>query len=178
MGGSGANPTYGDYAAKGTRWPTKELVEVRQQQFPIVGNGEGVWSWLHIEDAAISTVAAAEQGNPGIYLIANDQPLAVREWHWPRTSAISIRVRPTFSCSRLKHVHFSGFTAWVLWVGIHIYFLIGFANRLLVTLQWAISFVTKRRGVRILPLPQRNDSCRSRPSDTSRLMPKTSIAEM
>ena len=54
--------------------------QVRQQQFPIVGNGEGVWSWLHIEDAAIATVAAAEQGKPGIYLIANDQPLTVREW--------------------------------------------------------------------------------------------------
>ena len=54
--------------------------QVRQQQFPIVGNGKGVWSWLHIEDAAIATAAAAEQGDPGIYLIANDQPLAVREW--------------------------------------------------------------------------------------------------
>src|SRR5262245_62228437 len=54
--------------------------QVRQQQFPIVGNGEGVWSWLHIEDAAIATVAAAERGKPGIYLIANDHPLAVREW--------------------------------------------------------------------------------------------------
>lgn len=54
--------------------------QVRQQQFPIVGNGEGVWSWLHIEDAAMATVAAAENGKPGIYLIANDQPLAVREW--------------------------------------------------------------------------------------------------
>jgi nucleoside-diphosphate-sugar epimerase len=54
--------------------------QVRQQQFPIVGNGEGVWSWLHIEDAASATVAAAEKGNPGVYLIANDQPLAVREW--------------------------------------------------------------------------------------------------
>lgn len=54
--------------------------QVGQQQFPIVGNGEGVWSWLHIEDAAIATVAAVEQGNPGIYLIANDRPLAVREW--------------------------------------------------------------------------------------------------
>jgi len=53
--------------------------QVRQQQ-SIVGNGDGVWSWLHIEDAAIATVAAAEQGNPGVYLIANDQPLAVREW--------------------------------------------------------------------------------------------------
>ena len=54
--------------------------QVRQQQFPIVGNGEGVWSWIHIEDAAIATVAAAERGNPGIYLITDDQPLAVRQW--------------------------------------------------------------------------------------------------
>lgn len=54
--------------------------QVRQQQFPIVGNGEGIWSWLHIEDAAIATVAAAERGNPGIYLITDDQPLAVRQW--------------------------------------------------------------------------------------------------
>jgi nucleoside-diphosphate-sugar epimerase len=54
--------------------------QVRQQQFPIIGNGEGVWSWLHIEDAAIATIAAAERGNPGIYLIANDQPLALCEW--------------------------------------------------------------------------------------------------
>jgi nucleoside-diphosphate-sugar epimerase len=55
-------------------------VQVRRQRFPIIGNGEGVWSWLHIEDAAIATVAAAERGNPGVYLIANDRPLAVREW--------------------------------------------------------------------------------------------------
>lgn len=54
--------------------------QVRAQQFPIVGNGEGIWSWLHIEDAAIATVAAAERGNPGTYLIVNDQPLPVREW--------------------------------------------------------------------------------------------------
>ena len=54
--------------------------QVRQQQFSIIGNGEGVWSWLHIEDAAIATVAAAERGNPGIYLITDDQPLAVRQW--------------------------------------------------------------------------------------------------
>lgn len=54
--------------------------QVLQQQFPIVGNGEGVWSWIHIEDAAIATVAAAERGNPGIYLITDDRPLEVREW--------------------------------------------------------------------------------------------------
>lgn len=54
--------------------------QVRQGEFPIVGNGDGVWSWLHIEDAAVATVAAAERGASGIYLIADDQPLPVREW--------------------------------------------------------------------------------------------------
>jgi NADH dehydrogenase len=60
----------------------------------------------------------------------------------------------TFAVADLKHVRFAGFTAWLLWAVVHIYFLIGFANRLQVTLQWAISFVTNRRGVRILPSAQ------------------------
>ena len=73
---------YGFFYGPGTWFhPDGDVArQVRQQQFPIVGNGEGVWSWLHIGDAAIATVAAAERGNPGVYLIANDQPLAVREW--------------------------------------------------------------------------------------------------
>jgi nucleoside-diphosphate-sugar epimerase len=73
---------YGFFYGPGTWFnPDGDVArQVRQQQFPIVGNGEGVWSWLHIEDAAIATIAALERGNPGIYLIANDQPLPVREW--------------------------------------------------------------------------------------------------
>lgn len=73
---------YGFFYGPGTWFnPDGDVArQVRQQQFPIVGNGEGVWSWLHIEDAAVATVAAAEQGNPGIYLIANDEPLPVRKW--------------------------------------------------------------------------------------------------
>jgi len=73
---------YGFFYGPGTWFnPDGDVArQIRAQQFPIVGNGEGVWSWLHIEDAATATVAAAERGNPGIYLIANDQPLAVREW--------------------------------------------------------------------------------------------------
>jgi 2-alkyl-3-oxoalkanoate reductase len=73
---------YGFFYGPGTWFnPDGDVAQqVRQQQFPIVGNGEGIWSWIHIEDAAIATVAAAEQGNPGVYLIVDDQPLAVREW--------------------------------------------------------------------------------------------------
>jgi len=73
---------YGFFYGPGTWFnPDGDVAQqVRQQQFPIVGNGDGVWSWLHVEDAATATVAAAEQGNPGIYLIADDRPHSVREW--------------------------------------------------------------------------------------------------
>jgi nucleoside-diphosphate-sugar epimerase len=73
---------YGFFYGPGTWFNSDGDVgqQVRQQQFPIVGNGDGVWSWIHIEDAARGTVAAVEQGNPGVYLIVDDQPLAVRDW--------------------------------------------------------------------------------------------------
>ena len=71
-------------------------------------------------------------------------------WYWDKGSMAV--VGRTFAVADLKHARFSGFAAWLLWLGVHLYFLIGFANRLLVTLQWAISFVTSRREVRILPL--------------------------
>jgi len=73
---------YGFFYGPGTWFnPDGDVArQARERQLPIVGDGEGVWSWLHIEDAAIATAAAAEQGNRGVYLIANDRPLAVREW--------------------------------------------------------------------------------------------------
>ncbi len=73
---------YGFFYGPGTWFnPDGDVAQqVRQQQYPMVGGGEGVWSWLHIQDAAMATISAAERGNPGIYLIANDRPLAVREW--------------------------------------------------------------------------------------------------
>ena len=73
---------YGFFYGPGTWFnPDGDVArQVREQQFPIVGNGEGVWSWLHIDDAAMATVAAAEQGNTGVYIVANDRPLPVREW--------------------------------------------------------------------------------------------------
>jgi NADH dehydrogenase len=51
----------------------------------------------------------------------------------------------------LRFAKFAGFSAWVLWAVVHVYFLIGFANRLFVLLQWGFDFLTKRRGVRVLP---------------------------
>ncbi|MGF1568858.1 MAG: NAD-dependent epimerase/dehydratase family protein [Nodosilinea sp.] len=73
---------YGFFYGPGT-WQSPDgdvANQVRQQQFPMIGNGESVWSWIHVEDAAIATVAAVDRGNPGIYLITDDRPLPVRLW--------------------------------------------------------------------------------------------------
>jgi 2-alkyl-3-oxoalkanoate reductase len=52
---------------------------IRKRRFPIVGGGGGVWSMVHITDAASATVAAIERGKPGIYHVADDEPAPVRE---------------------------------------------------------------------------------------------------
>ena len=52
---------------------------IRKRRAPIVGGGGGVWSMVHITDAASATVAAIECGKPGIYNVADDEPAPVRE---------------------------------------------------------------------------------------------------
>ena len=56
------------------------LDAIRRRQLPIVGNGTGIWSFIHIADAAAATVAALQRGAPGIYNVADDEPAPVREW--------------------------------------------------------------------------------------------------
>jgi 2-alkyl-3-oxoalkanoate reductase len=53
--------------------------QVLRQQFPIVGQGEGVWSFVHVEDAALATIAAIS-AEPGVYNVVDDNPLPVRRW--------------------------------------------------------------------------------------------------
>jgi nucleoside-diphosphate-sugar epimerase len=53
--------------------------DVRRQQMPIIGRGEGVWSWIHIEDAALATVAALA-APAGVYNIVDDDPSPVHVW--------------------------------------------------------------------------------------------------
>ena len=57
-----------------------QLEPVRTRRFPIVGDGAGVWSFVHLDDAAAATVLALEQGTTGIYNVVDDEPAPVREW--------------------------------------------------------------------------------------------------
>jgi nucleoside-diphosphate-sugar epimerase len=53
---------------------------IRKRRFPIIGDGGGVLSHVHIDDAAAATAIAVERGQPGIYNVVDDEPAPVREW--------------------------------------------------------------------------------------------------
>jgi nucleoside-diphosphate-sugar epimerase len=82
--GEGLALRYGGFYGPGTGVslaPDAELAApIRKRRFPIVGDGGGVWSYIHIEDAAAATAVAVERGRPGIYNIVDDDPAPVREW--------------------------------------------------------------------------------------------------
>ncbi|HEV7845738.1 MAG TPA: NAD(P)-dependent oxidoreductase [Thermoleophilaceae bacterium] len=63
------------YAEDGTT-----TADVRRRRMPVVGSGTGVFSFVHVDDAADATVAAAERGAPGIYNVTDDEPAALSEW--------------------------------------------------------------------------------------------------
>jgi nucleoside-diphosphate-sugar epimerase len=82
--GEGLVLRYGGFYGPGTaisRAPDAAVAKpVRKRRFPIVGDGGGVWSHVHIDDAAAATLAAVDHGQPGIYNIVDDEPAPVREW--------------------------------------------------------------------------------------------------
>ena len=58
-----------------------ELLDmVEQRKLPLVGDGAGVWSFCHIDDAASATALAVTRGAPGVYNIVDDDPAPVSEW--------------------------------------------------------------------------------------------------
>lgn len=69
---------YGDGTSLG---PGGEVLDlIRRGAMPIVGNGSGVWSFVHVEDAADATVLALERAKPGLYQIVDDDPAPVASW--------------------------------------------------------------------------------------------------
>jgi nucleoside-diphosphate-sugar epimerase len=69
---------YGPDTALGTGGPILKMVKKRM--LPVVGGGTGVWSFIHVEDAAEATLLALERGASGIYNIVDDEPAPVSTW--------------------------------------------------------------------------------------------------
>jgi nucleoside-diphosphate-sugar epimerase len=75
---------YGGFYGPGTSLalnpPGEHVRLIRKRGFPIVGGGTGIWSFVHVDDAAAATVAAVDEGRPGIYHVVDDEPAPVSEW--------------------------------------------------------------------------------------------------
>ena len=73
---------YGFFYGPGTAYAPGGFFdrEVRRRRFPVVGKGSGVFSFVHVDDAADATVAAVARGAPGIYNVVDDEPAPLREW--------------------------------------------------------------------------------------------------
>lgn len=72
---------YGIIYGKGTIAKGGQIVEmIRKRKVPIVGNGAGIWSFIHVNDAAVATEKAVTLGTPGIYNIVDDEPVEASIW--------------------------------------------------------------------------------------------------
>jgi nucleoside-diphosphate-sugar epimerase len=73
---------YGNFYGPGTGFAVDGAIvtRVRKRQFPIVGDGSGVWSFVHMDDAAAAAIAAIGHGGPGVYNVVDDEPLPVSVW--------------------------------------------------------------------------------------------------
>jgi nucleoside-diphosphate-sugar epimerase len=73
---------YGFFYGPGTQYGVDGYYagEARRRRLPIVGRGDGVISFIHVDDAAAATVAACERGAPGIYNVVDDDPAPMRDW--------------------------------------------------------------------------------------------------
>jgi 2-alkyl-3-oxoalkanoate reductase len=72
---------YGGFYGPGTSLglnPDGEQIEmIRKRRLPVIGDGAGIWSLVHIQDAASATAAAVERGEPGLYNVVDDDPVPV-----------------------------------------------------------------------------------------------------
>src|SRR6185369_8768121 len=66
---------------------------VRKRSLPIVGDGAGIWSFIHVQDVALATAAAIEHGAPGLYSVVDDDPAPVSEWLPALARALGARPR-------------------------------------------------------------------------------------
>jgi nucleoside-diphosphate-sugar epimerase len=71
---------YGSLYGPGTVTSGEIADLIRKRRLPLIGDGAGVWSFLHVDDAAGATVAALDRGGPDVYNVVDDDPAPVSDW--------------------------------------------------------------------------------------------------
>jgi NADH dehydrogenase len=129
----------------------------------------------HPEVLVIGDLASFRRSNgkmlPGIAPVAIQQGNAAAENIWRSVQGEPRRpfhyidrgtmatIGRAAAVAEIRALHLTGFVAWLAWLVVHIFFLIGFENRLLVMVQWAWSYLSYERGARLITGPWRADTC-------------------
>jgi nucleoside-diphosphate-sugar epimerase len=77
--------------------------QARRQEIPIIGHGDATWSWLHIEDAALATVAALASP-PGVYNVVDDDPSPISVWLPAFAKSVGAPPPPTITEQQAREV--------------------------------------------------------------------------
>jgi NADH dehydrogenase len=122
----------------------------------------------HPEVLALGDMVRVRSADGGIAALPGLAPVAIQQGHYAAhlvRDRLRGRTRRPFryidkgnlatigrskAVADVKGLHLSGFTAWAIWLFVHLVYLIGFQNRLLVVLRWTASFVTRGRGARLI----------------------------
>lgn len=133
---------YGFFYGPGT-WYAKEGDvgrQVRKWRYPIIGKGEGIYSFIHVDDAAEATVAALEGARPGVYNVVDDEPASAAEWMPIYAEALGARRPPRVPVFIARLIAGEALVGWML--GLR-----GASNRKIKNeLRWSPRYESWRRG--------------------------------
>jgi nucleoside-diphosphate-sugar epimerase len=107
---------YGMFYGPGT-WYAKDGDvgrQVRKRRYPMIGHGEGTFSFIHIDDAAAATVAALERARSGVYNIVDDEPASAAEWMPLYAEALGAKRPPRVPAFLARMIAGDALVTWML----------------------------------------------------------------
>ncbi len=88
--------------------------QVRKRRYPMIGSGEGTYSFIHIDDAASATVAALERARPGVYNVVDDDPATAAEWMPLYAEALGAKRPPRVPAFLARLIAGEALVTWML----------------------------------------------------------------
>ena len=107
---------YGFFYGPGT-WHAKDGDvgrQVRKRRYPMIGRGEGTYSFIHVDDAASATVAALERARPGVYNVVDDEPATAAEWMTVYAEALGAKRPPRVPAFVARLIAGDALVTWML----------------------------------------------------------------
>ena len=107
---------YGMFYGPGT-WYAKDGDvgrQVRKRRYPMIGHGEGTFSFIHIDDAAAATVAALERARPGVYNVVDNEPATAAEWMPLYAEALGAKRPPRVPAFLARMIAGDALVTWML----------------------------------------------------------------